>query len=186
MDWPKLDWPKSALTIWSSGATAFSFPGIPRRVAHHSCRMEVAITNQEAGPEDLDVHDHGSIDPTLLDSLVDLGVRELDEDQCSSAGSESCWGETESIGDDEVVEWGTLPLPSSIKEPLHTQQTLSTIFRFVCPVHTSAGWEPPGARVPHRERGCASAWVESPKPPQSLVSSRVAITLHLHLEPAQR
>ena len=63
-------------------------------------------TNQETGPEDLDVLDHG---PTLLDSLVgDLGVRELDEDHCSSAGSESCWGETESIGDDEDVEWGAL------------------------------------------------------------------------------
>ena len=88
--------------------------------------MEVAgntipmnATNQEAGPEDFDVLDHGSVDPTLLDSLVeDLCVRELDnEDQCSSAaGSESCWGETESIGDDEAVEWGALPLSSSIDQ----------------------------------------------------------------------
>ena len=118
--------------IWSSGATASSFPGIPRRVAHHVCRMEVAITNQEASPEDLDVHDHGSIDPTLLDSLVeDLGVRELDEDQCSSAGSESCWGETESIG--EVVEWGTLPLPSSINQALAHPSDIANDFHVCLP-----------------------------------------------------
>ena len=38
------------------------------------------------------------------------------EDQCSSAGSESCWGETESIGDDEAVEYGVLSLLSSIDQ----------------------------------------------------------------------
>ena len=31
---------------------------------------------------------------------------------CSSAGSESCWGEMEDIGDDEVADWGALPLPT--------------------------------------------------------------------------
>ena len=111
--------------IWSSGATASSsFPGIPKE-GRHPDQMEVAgntismnATNQEAGPEDIDVLDHGSVDPTLLDSLAeDLVVREVDnEDQCSSAGSESCWGETESVGDEEVVEWGVLALPSSINQ----------------------------------------------------------------------
>ena len=65
--------------------------------------------------------DHGTIDPTLLDSLAeDLGATEQDNepsrdtiparladrevDECSSAGSESCWGEREDIGDDEVAE----------------------------------------------------------------------------------
>ena len=32
-----------------------------------------------------------------------------EDDDCSSAGSESCWGEMEDIGDDEVVEWGAMP-----------------------------------------------------------------------------
>ena len=82
------------------------------------------------------------VDPTLLDSLAeDLGICEPDDevstrihegghhvqfpgcadrevDECSSAGSESCWGETEDIGDDEVVEWGALLLPSSIAQPV--------------------------------------------------------------------
>ena len=35
--------------------------------------------------------------------------REVDD--CSSAGSESCWGEMEDIADDEVPEWGVLPPP---------------------------------------------------------------------------
>ena len=34
-----------------------------------------------------------------------------DVDDCSSAGSESCWGEMEDIGDDEIPEWGVLPPP---------------------------------------------------------------------------
>ena len=144
--------------IWSSGATASSFPG---RVAHH-CRMEFAITNQEAGPEDFDVHDHGSIDPTLLDSLVeDLGV----------AGSESCWGETESIGDEVVEGVHCLSVPSLCTPSRHCRR-FSGLFT-----------QQDGSR---QVRGCAFAWVECPKPPQSLVLSRVTITLHLHLEPAQR
>ena len=78
-----------------------------------------------------------TVAPTLLDSLAeDLCGVELDNelfrdqkedegghihdlircadrevDQCSSAGSESRWGEMEDIGD-EVVDWGTLPHPT--------------------------------------------------------------------------
>ena len=44
------------------------------------------------------------------------GCADREVDECSSAGSESCWGETEDIGDDEVVEWGALPLHSSIAQ----------------------------------------------------------------------
>ena len=33
-----------------------------------------------------------------------------EDDVCSSAGSESCWSEREDIGEDDVVEWGVLPL----------------------------------------------------------------------------
>ena len=93
-------------------------------------------TNQETGPEDL---------------VEDLGVRELDEDQCSSAGSESCWGETESIGDDEDVEWGTLPLPSIDQGAVaHPADTVDD-FQVCLPSPPLAGWEPPGARVRHHE-----------------------------------
>ena len=67
---------------------------------------------------------------------------------------------------------------------------LSMTLRLGCPVHTLARWESSGARVRHRERGCASAWVESPKPLHSLVSSRVTVIRHrplIHWEvPAQR
>ena len=35
--------------------------------------------------------------------------REVDD--CSSADSESCWGEMEDIRDDEDPEWGVLPPP---------------------------------------------------------------------------
>ena len=43
------------------------------------------------------------------------------------------------------------------------------MWSLACPVQIAAGWESSGARVRHRERGCASAWVENLKPPQSLV-----------------
>ena len=36
--------------------------------------------------------------------------RGADVDECSSASSESCWGEMEDVGD-EVVEWGVVPHP---------------------------------------------------------------------------
>ena len=42
-----------------------------------------------------------------------LGVqspRGADADECSSASSESCWGEMEDVGD-EVVEWGVVRHP---------------------------------------------------------------------------
>ena len=49
------------------------------------------------------------------------GCADREDDDCSSAGSESCWGEREDIGEDDVVEWGALPLPTrrmeSIIEP---------------------------------------------------------------------
>ena len=73
-----------------------------------------------------DVEDHSAVDPTLLDSLAedlvvpphtnlgDIGRRGSDAvDDCSSVSSESCWGEMEDIGDDEVPEWGVLPDPPS-------------------------------------------------------------------------
>ena len=88
-----------------------------------------------------DVENHGTVAPTLLDSLAedlcrvephnepsrdtvpgDEGGQILDQfrccadrevDECCSAGSESCWGEMENIGDDEAVEWGALPHPTS-------------------------------------------------------------------------
>ena len=53
-------------------------------------------------------------------ALIAAGVAELDNEQSrdmiprevgSSADSESCWGEMEDIGDDEVPEWGVLPPP---------------------------------------------------------------------------
>ena len=79
---------------------------------------EMPLLSGFTGPQDRDdVHDHGTIDPTLLDSLAeDLGATERDTiparladrevDECSSVGSESCWGEQEDIADDEVPEWG--------------------------------------------------------------------------------
>ena len=87
-----------------------------------------------------DVENHGTVAPTLLYSLAeDLCRVEPDNEpsrdpmpgdegghihdqfrccadrevgQCSSAGSESCWGEMEDIGDDDAVEWGALPHPT--------------------------------------------------------------------------
>ena len=85
------------------------------------------------GPQDRVVFHHGHVDPRLLDSLAeDLCATEQDEpsrdtiparfadrevDECSSAGSESCWGETEDTGDDEVVEWGTLLFAQAVPAP---------------------------------------------------------------------
>ena len=40
------------------------------------------------------------------------GGADREDDDSSSAGSESCWGEMEDIGDDEVAEWGALLLPT--------------------------------------------------------------------------
>ena len=42
------------------------------------------------------------------------GCADREDDDCSSAGSESCWGEREDIAEDDVVEWGAgaLPLPT--------------------------------------------------------------------------
>ena len=77
--------------------------------------------------------DHGTIDRTLLDSLAeDLGATEQDNEllrdtiparpanrevhECSSAGSESCWGGKEDIADDEVPERGALPLLASFAQ----------------------------------------------------------------------
>ena len=142
------------------------------------CTSPMNATNQEACPEDFDVLDHGSIAPILLDSLVeDLGVRKLDEDQCSSAGSESCWGETDSIGDDEDVEWGTLPLPSSINQgALAHPADIVDDFQ-VCLVHTLAGWEPLGARECSTSK--VVAYPHGSRVP-SHHRSRETITLHRH------
>ena len=82
-----------------------------------------------------DVVTHATVAPTLLDSLaedlskVDHDVeRELipgdaissirvqsrsgverEDNEHNSVHSESCWGEMEDMGDDEVPEWGVLP-----------------------------------------------------------------------------
>ena len=75
----------------------------------------------------VDVEDHSAVLPTLLDSLAEtpphtnlrdvvdqiLPSTDRGADECSSASSESCWGEMEDIGDEEEVEWGTLPRPPS-------------------------------------------------------------------------
>ena len=93
---------------------------------------ERPLLRRFTGPQDPVVSDHGHVDPTLLDSSAeDLCATAQDEpsrdtiparladwevDECSSAGSESCWCETEDIGDDEVVAWGALPFLSSIAQ----------------------------------------------------------------------
>ena len=67
---------------------------------------------------------HTAVVPTLLDSLgsdepsylVPEDVGDHSDDECSSARSESCWGEMEDIGDDEVPEWG-VTYPLSRAEP---------------------------------------------------------------------
>ena len=103
-----------------------------RRLSTQATVVDSSVSEDEmplqrgfTGPQD--------VDPTLLDSLAeDLCATEQDEpsrdmiparfadrevDECSSAGSESCWGETEDIGDDEVVEWGTLPFAQVVPAP---------------------------------------------------------------------
>ena len=52
------------------------------------------------------------------DAVSYLGVQsrscvEREDDECSFVHSESCWGEMEDIGDDEVPQWGVLPCPTS-------------------------------------------------------------------------
>ena len=52
------------------------------------------------------------------DAVSSLGVQsrscvEREDDECSSAHSEFCWGEMEDIGDDEVSDGGVLPCPTS-------------------------------------------------------------------------
>ena len=78
-----------------------------------------------------DVEIHATVAPRLLDSLAQdlFRVNEVERDpipcdavssigvqsrSCSSAHSESCWGEMEDIGDDELAEWGTLSCPTSL------------------------------------------------------------------------
>ena len=43
----------------------------------------------------------------------DKSCADREDDDCSSAGSEFCWGEMEDIGDDEVVEWVYRPPPAA-------------------------------------------------------------------------
>ena len=94
-------------------------------------------TTVPASPQDLIAVGIADVDapPTIVDALeedlakntgeievVESSTREAnvfglhgrlprDVDDCSSAGSESCWGEMEDIGDDEIPEWGVLPPP---------------------------------------------------------------------------
>ena len=95
-----------------------------RRLSTQATVVDNSVSDDEmllqrgfTGPQD--PVDHGHVDATLL--AEDLRSTEQDEpsrdtiparladrevDECSSTGSESCWGETEDIGGDEVVEWG--------------------------------------------------------------------------------
>ena len=62
----------------------------------------------------------GATVPALPQGLIAAGMAEpenagctnQEDDDCSSAVSESCWGEMEDMGKDDVVEWGALPLPT--------------------------------------------------------------------------
>ena len=113
---------------------------VARRLSTQATVVDSSVSDDEmpllrgfTGPQDPVVFHHGHVDPTLLDSLAeDLCATEQDEpsrdriparfadrevDECSSAGSESCWGEMEDIGDDEVVEWGTLPFAQAVPAP---------------------------------------------------------------------
>ena len=59
-----------------------------------------------------DVERPGTVNPTLLDSLAeDVGPNVGRMINPVLQVSESCWGEMEDIGDDEVPEWGVLPHP---------------------------------------------------------------------------
>ena len=98
-----------------------------RRLSTQATVVDSSVSDDEMPLQD------PHVDPTMLDSLAeDLCATEQDEpsrdtiparfahrevDECSSAGSESCWGETEDIGDDEVVEWGTLPFAQAVPAP---------------------------------------------------------------------
>ena len=111
---------------------------VVRRLSTQATVVDSSVSDDEmllqrgfTGPQD--PVDHGHVDATLLDSLAeDLRSTEQDDpsrdtiparladrevDECSSAGSESCWGETEDIGDDEVVEWGSLPFAQAVPAP---------------------------------------------------------------------
>ena len=105
-------------------------------LARHSRRHVVPRIDGVASVADVtqidvvDVEDLSTVAPTLLDSLAETPPahtnlrdvvdqilpgtdRDRGADDCSSASSKSCWGEMEEIGDDEEVEWGTLPRPPS-------------------------------------------------------------------------
>ena len=129
-------------------------------------------TNQEAGPEDVDVLDHGSIDPILLDSLAE-------ESGCSTRINavlldQSLVGvKTESLGDNEVAEWGSLPLFSSIDQGASAHPA----------VHTLAGVARCESAAP-RKRLRIRMGRESQA--TTVVGVDVTITLYLHWEPAQR
>ena len=79
-----------------------------------------------------DIGSRAPIVPTLLDSLgpdnessslIPGDVGGPSDDECSSAHSESCWGEMEDIGDDEVPEWGvTYPLSCAESQGGPTRQ----------------------------------------------------------------
>ena len=73
-----------------------------------------------------EVENHGTVAPTLLDSLAeDLCRVEPDNEPSrdpmpgdSHIYDQIRWGETEDIGDDEDVEWGALPHPTPFTHAL--------------------------------------------------------------------
>ena len=109
--------------------------------------VNVASTQVDSGRFSALDEDQFAAAPTLLDSLTEdlsmapphfnlgdvgrVGVRSprgADADDCSSASSESCWGEMEDIRDDEAVVWGVLRHPpqaglDSVVNALHFDLT---------------------------------------------------------------
>ena len=72
-----------------------------------------------------DVESHTAVDPGSLD-----------RDECDSVWSESCWGETEDIDEDEDVEWGTLPPSMSHGVPVSQGEELGPTPSVLCQTAT--------------------------------------------------
>ena len=81
---------------------------MPAVASQHNRRL--VLTSGTVGSREATVPASPQCLIAAADNVQLPGCADREDDDYSSAGSESCWGEREDIGEDDVVEWGVLPL----------------------------------------------------------------------------
>ena len=107
------------------------------------------------------VGDTDAVVPTLFCSLGPVNepsnpipgdVGGHTDDECGSARSESCWGEMEDIGDDEVADWGNSIHPMSSARVVRARHALSYDAVRAEPATSPSMWEDAQPLSSMRER----------------------------------